>query len=63
MLNACKLKDKPFYIAMVFTLLFASGFGYAQNNNPVQSNGAELGKVTGIGGWFIRANDQASSSV
>jgi len=63
MSNAYKLKDKPVFIAIVFTLLFASGFGYAQNNNPQQNGEAEMGKVTGIGGWFIRANDPVSLSV
>jgi len=62
MSNAYKLKDKPVFIAIVFTLLFSSGFGYAQNN-PQQNGEAEMGKVTGIGGWFIRANDPVSLSV
>lgn len=63
MLNFRKL------IPICIGLLFVNSFSFAQDNNAQSTDnesgevtGEVAGKVTGIGGWFIRSDDPAALS-
>jgi len=56
------IKNKIIILLLLFAEVFLfSNLSYAQNNAN-QNGDAEIEKVAGIGGWFIRSDDPAKLS-